>query len=40
MGEWRYSYTILDLGIRWRLVESFKPRSFYPLRKSPLVSIR
>jgi hypothetical protein len=23
MGEWRYSYIILDLGTRWKLVVSF-----------------
>jgi hypothetical protein len=37
MGEWRYTSTILDLGTRWRLVVSFKPRPLlYPRGKSPL----
>jgi hypothetical protein len=35
MGEWRYSSTILDLGIRWRLVVSFTPLLLYPRGKSP-----
>jgi hypothetical protein len=30
MGEWRYSSTILDLGIRWRLVVNFTPQPLYP----------
>jgi hypothetical protein len=34
--EWRYSSTILDLGIRWRCVVSFTPRPFYPRRKLPV----
>jgi hypothetical protein len=25
MGEWRYIFTILDLGTRWRSVISFTP---------------
>jgi hypothetical protein len=29
MGEWRYSFTFLDLGTRWRRVVSFTFRSFY-----------
>jgi hypothetical protein len=28
-GEWRYSSTIHDLGIRWRWMVSFKPRTIY-----------
>jgi hypothetical protein len=35
MGEWRYSSTILDLGIRWRWVVSFTLRPLYPGEKSP-----
>jgi hypothetical protein len=35
MGKWRYSSTILDLGIRWRRVVSFTPRSLYSQRKIP-----
>jgi hypothetical protein len=30
MGEWRYSFTILDLDTRWRWVVSFTPRPLYP----------
>jgi hypothetical protein len=30
MGGWRYSFTILDLGTRWRLVVSVKPLPLYP----------
>jgi hypothetical protein len=33
MGEWRYSSTILDLGIRWRRVVSFTPRHLYSRRE-------
>jgi hypothetical protein len=29
MGEWRYSSTILDLGIRWMWVVSVTPRPLY-----------
>jgi hypothetical protein len=35
MEEWRYSSTILDLGIRWRWVVSFMPQPFSPWGKSP-----
>jgi hypothetical protein len=35
MGKWRNSSTIVDLGIRWRWVVSFTPRSLYYRRKSP-----
>jgi hypothetical protein len=34
MGEWRYSSTVLDLGIRLRGMVSFTPRPLY-LRRSP-----
>jgi hypothetical protein len=30
MGEWRYSFTILELVSRWRWVVSFKPRPLTP----------
>jgi hypothetical protein len=30
MGECRHSFTILDLGTRWRSVVSFTPSSFIP----------
>jgi hypothetical protein len=35
MWEWRYSYTFLDLGGRWRWVVSCTPRSLYARGKSP-----
>jgi hypothetical protein len=35
MEEWRYSFTILDLGIRWRWVVSFTLQPLYPPGKSP-----
>jgi hypothetical protein len=35
MEEWRYSFTILDLGTRWGRVVSFTPRPLYPRGKSP-----
>jgi hypothetical protein len=35
MGEWRYIFTFLDLGTRWRLVVSFTPRPLYPRGKIP-----
>jgi hypothetical protein len=31
MGEWRYSSTNFDLGIRWRWVISVTPRPLHPL---------
>jgi hypothetical protein len=34
MEEWRYSSTILDLGIRWRWVVSFTLEPLYPRGKS------
>jgi hypothetical protein len=34
MGEWRYSSTILDLGIMWSVV-SFTPQPLYSRGKSP-----
>jgi hypothetical protein len=34
-GEWRYSSTILDLGIRWRWAVSFTPQPLYSRRKIP-----
>jgi hypothetical protein len=39
MGEWRHSYTILDLGTRWRWVVSFTRRPLYPRGKSPRYSL-
>jgi hypothetical protein len=30
MGQWRYSSTILDLGLSWRWMVSFTPRRFTP----------
>jgi hypothetical protein len=33
--EWMYSSIILDLGIRWRWVVSFTPRSLYSRGKTP-----
>jgi hypothetical protein len=35
MEEWRYSWTILDLGTRWKWVVDFTPWSLYPQGKSP-----
>jgi hypothetical protein len=35
MREWRYSSTILDLGIRWRWVVSFMPWLFNPWKSCP-----
>jgi hypothetical protein len=32
-GEWMYSYTIIDLGNRWRLVVSFTPGPLLPQGK-------
>jgi hypothetical protein len=29
MGEWRYSFTILDIGTRWGWVVNFTPRPLY-----------
>jgi hypothetical protein len=34
MGEWRYIFTILDLGTRWRWVLSFTPRPLYTRGKN------
>jgi hypothetical protein len=34
-GDWKYSSTILDLGIRWRWVVSFTPRRLYSRGQSP-----
>jgi hypothetical protein len=34
-GEWMFSSTFLDLGIRLRLVVSFTLLPLYPLGKSP-----
>jgi hypothetical protein len=34
-GEWRYSFTILDLGTRWRWVVSFSPGNFTPREGAP-----
>jgi hypothetical protein len=35
MGEWRYNYTILDLGIRWRWMASFTSLLCYPWETAP-----
>jgi hypothetical protein len=35
MGEWKYTSTILDLGIRWRWVVSSMPRLLYPQGNRP-----
>jgi hypothetical protein len=34
-GEWRYTSTILKLGIRWMTVVSFTPQSLYSRGNSP-----
>jgi hypothetical protein len=34
MGEWSYSFTILDFDTRWNLVLKFTPRKIYPRGKS------
>jgi hypothetical protein len=33
--EWRYSFTILYLGNRWRSMVSFTPLTLYPRGRSP-----
>jgi hypothetical protein len=35
MGEWKYSSTILDLGVRWRWVASFTALPCYPWETAP-----
>jgi hypothetical protein len=35
MGGWRYSFTILDLGTRWRWVVSFPPLPLYSRGNRP-----
>jgi hypothetical protein len=35
MGEWRYSSTILDLGVRWRWMVSSTPRPLFPGKSPP-----
>jgi hypothetical protein len=37
LGKWRYSSTILDLGIRWRIVANFTPQRLYTREKEPLL---
>jgi hypothetical protein len=37
--EWRYSSTILDLGIRWRWAVRFMPLLLYPQGKSLLYPV-
>jgi hypothetical protein len=37
MGEWTYSFSILDFSIKWRLVVSFRPQALYIPGKEPLV---
>jgi hypothetical protein len=39
MGELKYSFTILDLGTKWRWVVSFTSRLLYPQGKSPRYSL-
>jgi hypothetical protein len=39
MREWRYSFTVLDLGTRWRSVVSNTPQLLYPPGKEPPVPI-
>jgi hypothetical protein len=34
VGEWRYSSTILDVGLSWRRVVSFTTQPLYPRGKS------
>jgi hypothetical protein len=34
MGEWRYRFTILDVGTILRRMSSFTPRPLYPRGKS------
>jgi hypothetical protein len=34
MKTWKYNFTILDLGSRWRLVVSFTARPLYPLERA------
>jgi hypothetical protein len=35
MGEWRFSYNILDIGTRRRSVARFTPLPLYPPGKGP-----
>jgi hypothetical protein len=39
MEEWRYGFTILDLGTRWRQVVSFTPQLIYLQGKHPRHSL-
>jgi hypothetical protein len=35
MGQWRYSFSVLDFGIRCRSVGSYTLLPLYPLGNSP-----
>jgi hypothetical protein len=35
MGDSRYSFSILDFGIRWKLVVSYTPGRFTPREGAP-----
>jgi hypothetical protein len=39
MGEWRYSFTILDFGTIWRCMVGFTLRTLYLLRGTSPVPI-
>jgi hypothetical protein len=39
MGEWKYSFTVLDLGTRSRRAVSFMPQHAFSLGKEPPVPI-
>jgi hypothetical protein len=39
MGEWRYSFTILDLGTKWNRGIRFTPRLLYLRESSPPVPV-
>jgi hypothetical protein len=34
-GKWRYSFTLLDISTRWRVVVSFMPLLLYPQENEP-----
>jgi hypothetical protein len=36
MEEWRYSFTILDLGTRWGWVARFTPQLLHPMEITPI----
>jgi hypothetical protein len=39
MGQWRYSFIVLDLGIRCRSVASYTLLPLYPLGNSPRTGV-